>query len=571
VIAVRTVTTRPVAKEASSDSSDDSDEESDYEETPLARPLMEITVAGRVYLGLLDEGASHSFMSAPIAVRAKEGAARTTTEHTLITGWGGRTSSSEAIFTTVKWEGGEVIQKFLVTKEEKGDSIILGRSFFQNAKVFPDMQAGGWHQSRDGDKIHPFAAPEKVVCLNVSVTSPESAVAEMLDPGAALTAWGQDLTKALLHSWNEGFISATPGTVKSAEHHIPTTDTKPCKSSARPTTKPRREEMDGCLDKLLKDGIVQQVPEGCDWGARPEMVPVEGEEETANTWVLCPDYRLLNAKTDTNPEPTQNAAHLLSQLRAAKVFTTLDLPGGVYQMNIAEEDREKTAFFTHLHVFASIYIHLHAFASIYIHLHAFASIHIHLHAYASIYISIYIYLHPDTSFCIHLHVFTFIYMHLHPFICMCIQLHVLAFIYVHYMHLKPPLYTCQICTSNSYFNKSISISISIYIHMHKFATIYTYLHVYASICKHLHVFTSIYMHMHPFKSIYMHMHPFTSICVHLHPFAFIYRHLHAYASIYIHLHAFASIYMHVQPFTCTASASIYIHYMHLYAFASIYM
>lgn len=61
---------------------------------------------------------------------------------------------------------------------------------------------------------------------------------------------------------------------------------------------------------------------------------------------LCVDYRALNRKTKKEHYPLPRIEDQLDQLSGNKVFTSLDLASGYYQIPIAEESRHKTAFVT---------------------------------------------------------------------------------------------------------------------------------------------------------------------------------------------------------------------------------
>lgn len=61
---------------------------------------------------------------------------------------------------------------------------------------------------------------------------------------------------------------------------------------------------------------------------------------------MCVDYRILNNNTVKNKFPLPNIDQFISRLGKAKVYSKLDLMSGYYQVRIADEDVEKTAFST---------------------------------------------------------------------------------------------------------------------------------------------------------------------------------------------------------------------------------
>ena len=66
---------------------------------------------------------------------------------------------------------------------------------------------------------------------------------------------------------------------------------------------------------------------------------------------LCVDYRKLNAVTTCDEFPIPCQSEILASLSGAKVLSSLDVLSGFTQLEMAEEDAEKTAFQTHRGLF----------------------------------------------------------------------------------------------------------------------------------------------------------------------------------------------------------------------------
>ena len=74
--------------------------------------------------------------------------------------------------------------------------------------------------------------------------------------------------------------------------------------------------------------------------------PVTLAKKADGTWRFCVDYRKLNAVTKEAKYPLPRIDDCLDKLGKAKFFSKIDLRSGYWQMRVAAEDVEKTAFRT---------------------------------------------------------------------------------------------------------------------------------------------------------------------------------------------------------------------------------
>ncbi len=63
---------------------------------------------------------------------------------------------------------------------------------------------------------------------------------------------------------------------------------------------------------------------------------------------FCVDYCKLNDLTHKDAYPLLRIDDILESLRGAKYFYSIDLASGYWQIKVADKDREKTAFGSHL-------------------------------------------------------------------------------------------------------------------------------------------------------------------------------------------------------------------------------
>eukprot|EP00794_Sanderia_malayensis_P003906 gene3906-biopygen3342 len=94
------------------------------------------------------------------------------------------------------------------------------------------------------------------------------------------------------------------------------------------------------VQKMLLSEVIQ--PSASPWSS-----PVVLIEKPNGEYRFCVDYRRLNAVTKKDAYPLPRIDETLDALGNAKVFTTIDLQSGFWQIPMKQEDREKTAFATH--------------------------------------------------------------------------------------------------------------------------------------------------------------------------------------------------------------------------------
>ena len=96
------------------------------------------------------------------------------------------------------------------------------------------------------------------------------------------------------------------------------------------------EEVEQQIEEMLAQGIIEES--SSPWMAPAVFVRKIGELR------LCVDYRELSKKTTKDAYPLPLPDKVQDRLAGAKIFTTLDLHCGYWQMPINPSDHEKTAF-----------------------------------------------------------------------------------------------------------------------------------------------------------------------------------------------------------------------------------
>ena len=97
--------------------------------------------------------------------------------------------------------------------------------------------------------------------------------------------------------------------------------------------------MDRQLDSMIKNDLVEEA--NSPWAA-----PILLIDKKDGTKRLVVDFRRLNRIKRKDRYSIPNVTETLDSLGKAKIFTTLDLAAGYWQVEVKEEDRDKTAFTT---------------------------------------------------------------------------------------------------------------------------------------------------------------------------------------------------------------------------------
>ena len=148
--------------------------------------------------------------------------------------------------------------------------------------------------------------------------------------------------QCVFHSPNQ----AVQGSDKLPEHRIPLLDPdqQPVKQKLRRFSPAVKEAVETECFKMLDMGYVS--PSRSPWAS--PIVPVRKKDGTMR---FCVDYRQLNSLSKKDAFPLPRIDDQLEKLSGAQYFCTLDLYSGYWQIKVAQKDREKTAFVTHVGLF----------------------------------------------------------------------------------------------------------------------------------------------------------------------------------------------------------------------------
>ena len=141
---------------------------------------------------------------------------------------------------------------------------------------------------------------------------------------------------SLMLNW-EGLTDAELGRTDKLQHTIVTEAKHPIRSPVRRIPAVHKKEVHQLIQDMLAHNVIQ--PSMSPWVS--PIVIVRKKDGSAR---FCVDYRKLNAITRKDALPRID--NTLDTLSGSQWFSTLDLLSGYWQVEVAEGDRDKTAFAT---------------------------------------------------------------------------------------------------------------------------------------------------------------------------------------------------------------------------------
>ena len=144
-----------------------------------------------------------------------------------------------------------------------------------------------------------------------------------------------------LNEYQDVFATSTNpfGRTSITQHKIITGESKPIKQAPRRLPLQLKEKAKEEVEKMLAKGIIE-LP------SSPWSSPVVLVKKKDGTIHFCIDYRKVNGVTVKDSYPLPRIEDYLAALSGSQWFCTLDLASGYWQVEMAEKDKEKTAFST---------------------------------------------------------------------------------------------------------------------------------------------------------------------------------------------------------------------------------
>lgn len=148
-----------------------------------------------------------------------------------------------------------------------------------------------------------------------------------------------DQLKQLLLKWRHIFSTGDTdlGRTNVVKHHITLTNNEPFRERYRRIPPQLFNEVKQHLRDMLEAKVIKE-------SNSPFASPVVLVRKADGSLRFCVDYRTLNRRTVRDAHTLPRIDETLDSLIGAKYLTSLDLKAGYWQCEVADQDKEKTAF-----------------------------------------------------------------------------------------------------------------------------------------------------------------------------------------------------------------------------------
>ena len=153
----------------------------------------------------------------------------------------------------------------------------------------------------------------------------------------------EEILKELLFEYRDLCALSTTKLGKTGviKHRVDTGEHEPIAGKPYRTNDEKKKIIKDEIEKMETSGIIRK-------SYSPWASPVVIIDKKDGSKRFCIDFRKINDITKTDAHPLPRIDDLLEQFRTARYFSSMDLASGYWQVEMDEQDKEKTAFTCHL-------------------------------------------------------------------------------------------------------------------------------------------------------------------------------------------------------------------------------
>ena len=203
-------------------------------------------------------------------------------------------------------------------------SCIVGVDFLSKFGIVLDFENSGWNFAKNPTVRYSFVSRKESENVNACCGLPE------------LTSSERERLEQFLENKIPKTV-ANPGVTTLTEHVIDVGQHRPVKQRCYLVSPKVQEAIRDEVDKMLDAGIIE--PSYSEWSNPIVMV-----KKSNGKYRFCLDFRKVNSLSKKDAYPLPNMNGILDKLRSARYISTLDLSQAYFQIPLAKESREITAF-----------------------------------------------------------------------------------------------------------------------------------------------------------------------------------------------------------------------------------
>lgn len=283
------------------------------------RPYVTVSIFDKLFLGLLDSGASRTIIGDK-GWKALKNIGLVNLEKSelkSVTVANGTSCNCVGILRApVRLQDVEKIIDILVVPE-LNHTLILGIDFWRRMGIVPNLGSNEWK----------FFATDGA---NVDAV-------EALNPRSTLTSEQSEILDRLIDETFEK-MGDKLGCTNVVEHRIEVLNgVQPIKQRFYPVSPTLMKCIDSELQEMLQKDVIE--PSSSPWSSPIVMV-----RKKDNSYRFCVDYRKLNRVTKRDAYPLPFVTNILDKLRDARYLSSLDIKSAYWQISVEEMSRPYTAF-----------------------------------------------------------------------------------------------------------------------------------------------------------------------------------------------------------------------------------